>query len=669
MGSRPDAAPPGIRRGRALSPGARHADEAPDVDRRQQEPAVCGIVGLRRFDGRPVDEALLRAMAARLHHRGPDGDGFAIYGDTGVGFGHTRLSIIDVAGSPQPMTSVAAPFHLTYNGEIFNYADVRAELLAAGVELRTRGDTEVLLETLRRDGLRGLDRLHGQFAFACFDERDGTLLLARDRLGILPLYWCEGPGFFAFASEIKALLPVLGEPVLDDEAVEDYLTYRSVPPPRTLFRGVHKLTAGHALRVDAAGRVREETYWALPAALDGAELDGDEAIAAVDAALRRAVAGRLVADVPVGAYLSGGLDSSLTVALMKELRAGGAVETFAAGFADPRFDELPYARQVSEAVGTTHHEIQVTAADFRAHWERLCWHRDGPISEPADVAIFRIAEYARQSVKVLLSGEGADELFAGYPKYAYEPKLGLPLTMPGFLRVPLARIGERMLPLSKARARQAARALTGRDTAERLQTWFAPFTWYERRALHAGYGERRSLGQYERCEGDHLRRMLYVDCHTWLADNLLERGDRMSMAASIENRPPFLDHELVELAFRVSSAMKVRGGSGKWILKEIARRHLPAAIVDRKKVGFRVPLDEWFRDGLKDYAHDLLLGPSSFVSSYLARGPIERMLQDHLRGRRDEQLRLWTLLGLEVWHRAFLRGATERFVVAGAATS
>jgi asparagine synthase (glutamine-hydrolysing) len=611
---------------------------------------MCGIVGIRRFDGAPVDEQLLRDMAKNLHHRGPDGDGFQIIGGQ-VGFGHTRLSIIDLAGSPQPMTSANGPVHLTYNGEIFNYQPRRDELLAAGVQLRTHGDTEVLLETLRRDNLRGLERLNGQFAFAFYDEDSGELLLARDRIGILPLYYAERDGFVAFASEIKALLPALEAPQLDDDAVEDYLTYRSVPPPNTLFRGIKKLAAGTAIRIGRDGKLRHETWWKLPDQLPERMLDGDEAMQAVDRALEQAVQLRLVADVPVGAYLSGGLDSSLTVALMKKLRDGGEVETFAAGFHDPRYDELPYARQVSDAVGTNHHEIHTTAGDFQELWSKLSWHRDGPISEPADVAIFRIAEYARQHVKVLLSGEGSDELFGGYPKYAYDPKVGKLAAVPTFLM----RAGERMLPGSKFRARQAARALTGRSTAERLQTWFAPFTWYERRQLRSGYGDERTLGQYERCQGDHLRKMLYVDCHTWLADNLLERGDRMSMAASIENRPPFLDHELVELAFRVDSSMKVRGKSGKWIVKEIARRHLPDNIIDRKKVGFRVPLDEWFRGGLKDFVHDLLLGKDAFVSSYLDRKTIEGLLQDHMRRRRNEELRLWTLMGFEVWHRTFLQ--------------
>lgn len=614
---------------------------------------MCGFVGLRRFDGRRVEESDLRKMAAQLGHRGPDGDGFRVFGD--VGFGHTRLSIIDLAGSPQPMSSASGPYHITFNGEIFNYQKVRAELERQGVPLRSHGDTEVLLETLRLKGVAGLADLNGQFAFGFFDERKGDLVLARDRMGILPMYYHEGPGFLAFASEVKALLPVMDRPEIDDDAIEDYLTYGSVPPPRTLFRGIRKLAPGTALHIDSAGNIRSETYWALPARIDGDLIEGDEAIREVDRRLREAVALRLVADVPVGAYLSGGLDSSLTVALMKELREGGEVQTFAAGFSDPRFDELPYARQVSEAVGTTHHEVMVTADDFRSLWEKLSWHRDGPISQAADVAIYKIAKQARSEVKVLLSGEGSDEIFGGYAKYAFEPKLAPLARIPASLRVPLFRMVERMLPESKNRARQAARALTARSTGERMQTWFGPFTWFERGSLRPGFGSFRDPGQWQRAEGDHLRRMLYVDCHTWLTDNLLERGDRMSMAASIENRPPFLDHELVELAFRVSSSMKIRGMSGKWIVKEIARRHLPASIVDRKKVGFKVPLDEWFRGGLKDYMHDLLLGKDSFVSSFLDRRVVQKLLTDHMNRRRNEELRLWTLMGLEVWHRAFFK--------------
>lgn len=614
---------------------------------------MCGIVGLRRFDGRSVEEGELRRMADTLRHRGPDGDGYRIFGD--VGFGHRRLSIIDLAGSPQPMRSASGPFHITFNGEIFNYQPLRHALEQQGVPLHTHGDTEVLLETLRLRNVAGLAGLQGQFAFAYFDENSGELLLARDRLGILPLYYCEGSGFLAFASEIKAILALLGAPEVDADAVEDYLTYGSIPPPRTLFRGIRKLHPGTALRVGRDGKLRFEVFWELPAKGPEENLDGETAIQKVESKLRESVALRLVADVPVGAYLSGGLDSSLTVALMKEQRDGAAIQSFSAGFSDVRFDELPYARQVSALLGTEHHEVMVSAKDFSELWEKLTWHRDAPLSQSADVAIYRIAEQARGTVKVLLSGEGSDEIFGGYPKYSVDPLISPIGAIPARVRTPFFRALERVLPGSMNRQRQVVRALTTRNPAERMQSWFGPFTWYERQAMHPECGKFRNSGQWDRSSGDHVRRMLYVDCHTWLSDNLLERGDRMSMAASIENRPPFLDHELVELAFRLAPNLKIRGRSRKWVVKEIAKRHLPAAIVDRHKIGFRVPLDQWFRSGLKNYVGDLLLSQSSFVTNYFDRKFIQEIVSAHLRSRRNEEHRIWTLLGLEVWYQLFFR--------------
>jgi asparagine synthase (glutamine-hydrolysing) len=615
---------------------------------------MCGILGIRRFDDTPVDLGRFRLALGTLRHRGPDGEGVEQQDRTTLG--HTRLSIIDLAGSPQPMRSVNGPVSITFNGEIFNYRALREALGRRGVSFHTQGDTEVLLETLRLDGVAGLGSINGQFAFAYHDHTSGDLVLARDRLGILPLYYTEGPGYIAFASEVKALLPFVDDVALDEATLEDYLIFRSAPAPQTLFRGVHKLEPGTCMVVTRDNRRRIEHYWRLPVDAVTEDVSVAHAVDLVAAELARAVELRLVADVPVGAYLSGGLDSSLCTALMKRARGGGSVETFAAGFGDPRFDELPYARVVAEALGTHHHEVVVTPGDFEALWSELTWHRDGPISEPADIAIYRIARYARSTVKVLLSGEGSDELFAGYPKHMIDRALRGSALVPTFLRVPLARAVERVLPLDASRPRIAARALAARSTAERIQTWFAPFTWYERSALRPGYGAPRALDTWGRARGDHLRRMLYVDCHTWLADNLLERGDRMSMAASIENRPPFLDHHLVELAFRLDSGLKTKGRSGKWIVKEVARRFLPDSIVNRRKVGFRVPLDEWFRGELRDFTVDLLTSPSSFVGNYFDRKVVSRMLEDHLSRRRNEELRLWTLVGLEVFHRRCVKG-------------
>ena len=360
-----------------------------------------------------------------------------------------------------------------------------------------------------------------------------------------------------------------------------------------------------------------------------------------------------MADVPVGAYLSGGVDSSLIVALINAARDGAGVETFSAGFGDDRFDELPYARAVSSQLGTQHHEVHVTADDFTSLWPQLTRHRGAPVSEPADVAVFRLAELARKSVKVVLSGEGSDELFAGYPKYRYA-RLARPLVaVPSRVRTPVLEALQHALPARASRPRTMLRALGAPDDAAVLEGWFSPFTAAERRSLVGRADGHGQLDVVQRATGDIVQKMLYVDCHAWLADNLLERGDRMSMAASVELRPPFLDVDLVELAFRLPSSVKVHDGTAKWVVKEIARRYLPDEIVDRRKVGFRVPLDAWFREGLREMANDLLLGSSSFVGQTMDRGVVSRLLTDHERGRRNEEIRIWTLLSLEVWHREF----------------
>lgn len=608
---------------------------------------MCGIAGIRRFDGKPVDEALLRAMTAQLTHRGPDGEGY--WTDGSIGFGHRRLSIIDVAGSPQPMAAVDERSHVCFNGEIFNYRELRA---TCDYPFRTQGDTEVLLALHRRDGHRAVERLLGQFAYALHDGTD--LWLFRDRLGVLPLFTYEDENMFAFASEVKALVPALpSPPEVDLESLDSYLARRAVAAPHTLFRGIRKLPAGHRLRVSRDGADAPVPYWSLPSG-PARVIEPGEAVELVSDGLLKAVRSSMVADVPVGSLLSGGVDSSLIVALATAFREGAPVETFAAGFGDPRFDELPYARQVSEELGSTHHEVVVQPDDFEQLWRKLTWHRDAPLSEPADVAVFELANLASQSVKVLLSGEGSDELFAGYSKYRMARWTNLADVLPAGARARAFGYIERSLPSSAGRARVALRTLTAPSEFERAASWFAPFIASERQALLHGVRQ-RSLDTFALPGDDAIQRMLAYDARGWLADNLLERGDRMSMAASVELRPPFLDHRLVELAFSLPSSVKVRDGETKWVLKQVARRHLPSSIVDRRKVGFRVPLDAWFRDHLREMANDMLLGPSSFVASTMDREVVRRLIQTHESGRRDESIRIWTLLSLEVWHDVFFR--------------
>jgi asparagine synthase (glutamine-hydrolysing) len=324
------------------------------------------------------------------------------------------------------------------------------------------------------------------------------------------------------------------------------------------------------------------------------------------------------------------------------------LHTFGASFDDHRYDESHWARKVSKLAGTNHQEVVVTADDFLNNWSKLSWHRDGPISEPSDIAIYRLAQLAKETVKVVLSGEGSDELFGGYPKYAFA---NLTRWSGMISRTGLLNKLEVELPASRSRMRIAVRALSERSYESRLRGWFAPFTSFERDILMARPTQRGIPDAFIRSNGDALNRMLYADTRVWLADNLLERADRMSMAASLETRPPFLDHRLVELAFSLPSYVKVRRGTSKWVIKEVARRYLPNDLVDRPKVGFTVPLDSWFRGSLKEMSFDLLTSQSSFVGNIFDRKFISSLLNSHMQGRRDEQSRIWTLLSLEVWHR------------------
>jgi asparagine synthase (glutamine-hydrolysing) len=581
-------------------------------------------------------------MVAQLTHRGPDDIG--VWTNGSVGLAHRRLSIIDVCGSRQPMTGVSGSTHLVFNGEILNYRQIRAQLT---YPFRTNGDSEVLLALYEQHGPAGVEHARGQFAYAIHDASTGDTHLFRDRLGILPLYYYVDDRIFAFASEIKAIQAAVGSIDLDDDSLDGYLAHRSVPAPYTLIKGVRKLPQGAHLTVSAAGTLQISAYWKLPVQPEGQKFTPRNAVRLVEEALGESVRDALVADVPVGTYLSGGVDSSLITALVAKERPGAELHTFSAGFGDPRLDETSWARSVASDLGTTHHEVPVTADDFQRNWARLSWHRDAPLSEPADVAVYRLAESASAHVKVVLSGEGSDELFGGYPKYRFADAT----KWAGALPAPLLRTLERSLPAGKARLGVAVRALSEADVSERMRGWFAPFTATERSALLGSTPARSTLAPYDDGRGDTLNRMLYADMHTWLADNLLERGDRMSMAASIELRPPFLDHRLVELAFKLPSNVKVRRGVTKWVVKEVARGHLPKEIVDRPKVGFKVPLDQWFRGTLREMAFDLLTGPSSFVGTRFDSTFVRKLLDGHAAGAHDEQSRIWTLLSLEVWHR------------------
>ena len=616
---------------------------------------MCGIVGIIRFDGAQVDHELLTAMANQIVHRGPDGQGVWVNGS--VGFGHRRLSIIDLAGSPQPMASSDGDLHVTFNGEILNYRELRR---STEYPFHTDGDTEVLLALFREHGPASVSQLRGQFAYAMHDAKDDSVWLFRDRLGILPLHYWHDAHQLIFASEIKALLPALPRrPEVDRYGLEAYLAHRSVPAPDTLFSGVKKLAPGHRLHVTRDGTVKNDRWWSIPSAAPTESVAPSQAVQMVREALEASVAANLVADVPVGAYLSGGLDSSLIVGLMSKRMGSSTLHTYSAGFGDPSVDEVHHARRVSDHLGTTHHEVTVTAEDFERLWPQLTSYRDAPISEPADVAVYRLAETARQEVKVVLSGEGSDELFAGYPKYRFAGASAWAGRLPTGLRRLIAEPLQRHMSGRFRKARVALRALAAGDEQAIFETWFAPFTPAERNAL-LGASERKPGAAIPASDGDPIRRMLFGDCHAWLADNLLERGDRMSMAASLELRPPFLDHHLVELAFALPSNVKVRNGCTKWVVKEVARGVLPADIINRPKAGFRVPLAAWFRGSLGEFARERLLDRGSFVGQVFDPKVVGELLSAHEQGQRNEDIRIWTLLSLEVWHDQFMHSLASK---------
>jgi asparagine synthase (glutamine-hydrolysing) len=616
--------------------------------------AMCGIGGILDLMERAVPCEALSQMATTLRHRGPDD--WAIWAEGNVGFAHTRLAIIDTAASRQPMTSADGNHVLTFNGEIYNYREVRSKL---DYPFTTSGDTEVLLAAFQQQGVDCLQPMHGQFAFAVWNSQRRELTLCRDRFGILPLYYSCDDSVFAFASEPKALLPlVAGGAAVDETSLADYLALRYVPAPDTLYRHVKKVLPGHYLIVSADRPPRQVPYWQV-ADSPSAAADPAAAADAVDERLRDSVRLGLVADVPVGAYLSGGVDSSLIVAVTRALRPEQELNTFTAGFpGETAIDERPVARRVSELLGTKHHEVEASPRDFEELWPRLTWYRDAPLSEPAEIAIFLLSQLASEHVKVVLSGEGSDELFAGYSKYAVVRPFSMAANVPVALRRPLARLGARLAPTSSRQLQNAMRLLTAPSPAAVAEGWFSSFLPDERTALYPGHPGRGTYREvWSKATGSPIRRLMQADLRTWLPDNLLERGDRMSMANSVESRPVFLDDSLATLALSLPDRVRVNGRETKSVVKAVALRYLPRDIVYRQKVGFRAPLGEWFRYGLRDVTNDLLRSPDSLARSMFTTRVLDELIDRHQRGDANEEQRLWALLSLEIWHRTCVHNA------------
>jgi asparagine synthase (glutamine-hydrolysing) len=638
---------------------------------------MCGIAGIVRLNPRErVDEARVKRMRDVLRHRGPDGEGLWCEGP--VGLGHRRLAIVDVAGGHQPMANEDETVWIVYNGETYNHADLRPGLLARGHRYRTRSDTETILHLYEEDGERCVERLDGMFAFAIWDRRRRRLLLARDQLGIKPLYYAWTDEELLFASEIKAILAALpGRPAFNDAILPEFLATRFVAGEETFFRGIRKLLPGRTLTWAPPGGPAIRRYWALPAGEADPGRGMRDWAAELRAGLAETVSSHLMSDVPLGLFLSGGLDSSGLAALMAP-RVREPIRTFSVGFAEPGANELPFARLMARAVGAEHREVVVTPPDFWGGLPRLVWHEDEPIAFPSSVPLYVVSRLARDHVKVVLTGEGADELFLGYNRYrvtAWNERLGrrYRALAPGALRRRVRRLVPR---LPAAGRRYAERSFLALDPEPRALFYenFAVFPRARRRALlrdpalaaRDPYAE--ALGCYRAAPGDTLERMSRADLQTYLVE-LLMKQDQMSMAASIESRVPFLDHKLVERALRIPAHLKLAGWTTKAVLRAALRDLVPREILGRRKMGFPVPVGRWLRGGAAPFAEEFVRSPRALARGLLRPGAVRELVDEHRAGVAEHGDRLWLLANLEIWHRIFIDGEDLTAIARSARTA
>ena len=635
---------------------------------------MCGICGiLTRNPSLVPDRDVLERMRDRIAHRGPDGAG--LYLGPGVGLAHRRLSIVDLAQGQQPMYSHDRRFVIVYNGEVFNHPTLKAELETSGVRYRTRSDTETVLHLYERLGERAVERMRGMFALAIWDSLERRLFLARDRYGVKPLYYVHRPdGTLIFGSEIKALLPALGGRLdLNREALPDFLANHAPSGDATLFIGIMRLAPGHSLTWQD-GRINIRQYWDVPVAnSSAAPPQGSRAERALIDEFRErfteAVRLRLMSDVPLGMFLSGGIDSAAITSAMATL-VKEPIRTFSVAFAEREANELEYARLVATAYRTEHRETVVSPAEFFAELPRLVWHEDEPIAHPSSVALYFVSRLAARHVKVVLTGEGSDETLAGYNRYRvteYNARLGALYRrcVPRFARSGLRRALEGLPATFRLRQRASRTFLMrGADLDELYFDNFAVFGRAAQRELlspelraqlaavdpYAAYHSALS-----RVSGKPLlSQLLYADVKTYLHE-LLMKQDQMSMAASIESRVPFLDHPLTEWVAALPQTMKLRGMTTKWILREAMQGRLPAPILERRKMGFPVPVGSWLRGPWRPLLSEYLSGSRARARGFFEASAVERLVGEHIRGVNHGE-RLWALLTFEIWARMFLDG-------------
>ncbi len=630
---------------------------------------MCGICGIVDFKNNPIDPKLVGIMINTLSHRGPDGEGvfisqgFRVKGQGSIGkeqavLGHRRLSIIDLKTGDQPIFNEDKSIAVVYNGEIYNFNELKEGLIKKGHKFKTKSDTEVILHQYEEDGWECAKRFNGIFAFALWDENKKTLLIARDRIGIKPLYYFYNDKRLIFASEIKAILKVLSEkPVIDSSSLFRYLILQYIPAPATLYKNIYKLPPASVLILNKKG-IEIKRYWEIKEAKGEGLKANDEGnickrlIKTID----ESVTDQLISDVPLGAFLSGGIDSSTIVALMSK-RMKEPVKTFSVGFetADPYYNELNYARIASRYFKAEHHEIIIRPQDVVNFFPVIARHLDDPINDPAVLPTYIVSKLAREHVKVVLSGEGADELFGGYLRYSLDRfakyyQLLPKLISNGLIKPILNDI------IDNIRITQGINAVSESDCSARYIKWVSVFDtdslnavlgnpvfieeeWSKLKAfynlIHNEYGN------------DALNSTLYTDIKTWLPDDLLTKVDRMSMAHGLEARVPYLDNRIVDLALSIPSRLKIKGFKRKYIFKKAVSNILPNEIVRRSKRGFALPISHWFRNELKDFVLERLSDDSVRRKGFFNTSAVNKIINEHIKGNEDNSLQIWGLLTLQ----------------------
>jgi asparagine synthase (glutamine-hydrolysing) len=643
----------------------------------QRAPDMCGICGVVSVttDASSLHPRVVR-MADAIAHRGPDDAGLFVH--EGVVLGHRRLSIVDLSTGNQPMHTADEQRTIVFNGEIFNHPQLHAELEADGATYRTRSDTETILHATAADAIKGVERLRGMFAFAIWHKNNRELLLVRDRFGIKPVYYyLTDDGTLWFASEIKALLASGAvTPSLNEAALPSFLANRAPMGVQTLYKGVQRLEPGCALRW-RDGKVQITRYWDLPIAGE----KGDTGLRDEDVSnefyerLKESVRLRLMSDVPLGVFLSGGIDSSAIAAIMRDLGVSD-LKTFSVAFEEREANEFEYARLMARHIGAEHHEVQLGRDDFFAALPLLTWHEDEPLAHPSSVPLHIVSRLAAQHVKVVLTGEGADELLAGYYRYRWtmiNDRIGRAWKyVPSLARSAVAGSINSLANGGNHLAQKFSRtALARENTLEALYLDnFAAFGTTSLNSMLASDVRERVRGinphaafqsAYDNRAGGKLGRLLYGDTQTYLHE-LLMKQDQMSMAASLESRVPFLDHPLAEWVTRLPDRFKLRGAETKWLLRSAMRTRLPHTILNRPKMGFPVPIGAWIRGPLKASAEELVLGSRTTARGVFDKNAVRNMFNEHLSGTRKHDERLWVLMGLELWHRIFVDGEDHQSV-------